>query len=147
MSAPALRKSSHSGLAVQTFVESALHGHIAISLALLDKTDWWDRIKKKGRQLTILTSSFLSIGPSRLDFGPRYADRNDRCASSRSASPSQLVAWQKWLVFQSRAPHEVLILIGALIAPAGKITSVGGADYVYVADSVGQELRYQVTPE
>lgn len=96
---------------------------------------------------TILTSSFLSIGPSRLDFGPRYADGNDRCASSRSASPSQLVAWQKWLVFQSRAPHEVLILIGALIAPAGKITSVGGADYVYVADSVGQELRYQVTPE
>lgn len=94
---------------MQTFVESALHGHIVISLALLGKIDWWDRIKKKAESSqsgTILTSSFLSIGPSRLDSGPRYADRNDRCASSRSASPSQLVAWQKWLVFQSRAPHE-----------------------------------------
>lgn len=93
---------------MQTFLESALHGHIVISLALLDKIDWWNGVKKSdsSQSGTILTSSFLSIGPSRLDLGPRYADRNDRCASSRSASPSQLVAWQKWLVFQSRTPHQ-----------------------------------------
>lgn len=54
---------------MQTFLESALHGHIVISLALLDKIDWWNGVKKSdsSQSGTIPPSSFLSIGPSRLD--------------------------------------------------------------------------------